>query len=741
MPVQILIAIGVEVTATSIFIANVIISTAASFVVSKMFGPDTNQDKQGARQQLPPSARNSIPIVYGDAYLSGNFVDAVLTTDQKTMYYVMAISHISPDGQFTYDTTDFWYGDKKIAFDSTDQTQVISLKDQAGNVDTKIIYNMYIYLYTSTVAGAISPINTTLSPDVVMGGTDIASGLRWASTNRQMNGLAFAIIKMNYNQDAGTTALQRLLFKVSHNLKSTGAAKPGDVLYDYLTNTKYGAAVDAAEVNSTACNDLNTYSDDLITYTPSGGGSATQPRYRINGVLDTTQPVLENINQIVTACDCWFAYEATTGQWKPIINSDVGLGEGFDDTNIIGPIRVSMSDLSATINQIEVEFPFKENRDQASYVYLATPAGSLYVNEPVNKLNTKFELVNDSVQATYLANRILKQAREDINISFDTAYTGIQTNVGDIIYVTNIDYGWNPFKFFRVMKVSEVALPDGNLGARIEASEYSQAVYDDISITAYAPIGNSLAPSFSYFSALTAPTVGDQLPSNTPATFSVSCTMPTTGQVMSVTLFYTTSATPSPSDWQVWTTQTNPDSSPFANGSVVKFSNIIVPIGTYYFSFQVANLVGTSIKSPSSTALNWQPGSTAGVVASFDGSASTFSSGTATAVVRFASNGTIQTSLNGGAYTTVGNWYLPTTTNIGSTPGYWLYVTATTTAGAGLTSGTTGSWIKLDTNRDYTVTRSTLGYNAASMTYQISSSSTGTPVVGYGTGIIDAERI
>jgi len=124
------------------------INFAVSAIVSRVFisRPDAPQDT-GSRQQMPPSSDNPIPIAYGDAWLGGKFVDAVLSVDQKTMYYVMAISHVSPNGLFTFDTGNFYYGDRKVTFDGTDLTKVASLTDGAGNVDTKIADDLFIWLY------------------------------------------------------------------------------------------------------------------------------------------------------------------------------------------------------------------------------------------------------------------------------------------------------------------------------------------------------------------------------------------------------------------------------------------------------------------------------------------------------------------------------------------------------------------------------------------------------------------
>jgi hypothetical protein len=613
MPASIILsAIGVQLTGIALSAATFAINFAVSYVVTRAFGskPPNVQD-MGARQQVPPSSTNSVPVVYGDAWLGGTFVDAVLSTDQKTMYYVIAISSISSDASatFSYDRTKFYYGDRLVTFDGTDQTKVVSLTDGDGNVDTKISGNLYISLYTSTNAGTITAVNGT-APNVFMGGSDIPVALRWPASGRQMNGLAFAIVKLNYNADAGTTGLQPITFYCKHYPKGGTVAKPGDVWYDYMTDERYGAGMTGL-VDSTSATALNTYSDQTITYTPSGGGSATQARYRINGVIDTGRPVLDNVEKMLECSDSWMAYNAASGLWSVVINKADSSTFSFNDSNLIGEIRVSAIDINQQINQIQIEFPNSENRDQPNMVFLETPAGLRYPNEPDNRQTTTLEFTNNSVQAQYLGNRRLEQAREDLIVTITSTYPGIQVDAGDVVDITNADYGWTN-KLFRVMKVSEATVDDGNLGATLELSEYNADVYDDSSITAFAPAPNSSLPSPTYFSSLNAPVLGDLAPSAAPPTFSATCTMPTVGRVTTVTLFYTSSATPAATDWKVISSQILSNGSTFANSSTVKFENLQIAGGTWYFAFSVSNESAKSALSATSAAFVWSPTGMAG---------------------------------------------------------------------------------------------------------------------------------
>jgi len=607
-------ALGSVGVAAASFAVTFVVSSLVTqaFASGEQTGSAGSSIDKGVRQQNPPATSNSVPIVYGDAYLGGTFVDAVLSVDQQQMYYVLAISSIVQSAStFQFDLTKMYYGDRTITFDATDQTKVNSLTDGAGNVDTKVAGNLFIYFYTSDYSGVITPYNGGPSPTTLMSGSDIAAGQRWASTNRQMNGLAFAIVKLTYNRDAETTSMMPITFKVSQYLNGAGAAYPGAVWLDYMKSTVYGAAMPADLVDAASATALDSYSQATITFTNSAGGAATQPRYKINGVIDTGQNTLANISRIMTACDSWNQYNEASGKWAVVINEAVASTFAFDDTNIIGEIKTSLLDLSSSINQIEAQFPSKLNRDQTDVVYLQTPGGLLYANEPVNKYSCAYDLVNDSVQASYLANRTLEQAREDLTVTISAAYPAIQVDAGDVVSLTNVAYGWSN-KLFRAMKVSEICLPDGNLGATLDLNEYNAAVYDNADITQYSPAPNSNLSSANFFSAIVAPVISNSYPANDIPSFDVRVTTPTIGRVTTLELYYATVATPTTSQWTRFDTYTAPAGTALTGGNDFTFRNEMLPAGTYYFGFVAGNDTGQSQISGASAAFVWAPTGTTG---------------------------------------------------------------------------------------------------------------------------------
>lgn len=107
---------------------------------------------------------------------------------------------------------------------------------------------------------------------------------------------------------------------------------------------------------------------------------------------------------------------------------------------------------------------------------------------------------------------------------------------------------------------------------------------------------------------------------------------------------------------------------------------------------------------------------------------------TANAYVRLNTNGTVETSLDNSSWTAAGNWYLPTTTGIGSS-----YRVANTLVGSALIAGDSPNYQSLSSAKTYQLSQSPGGpgtYNEkrAQLTIRIAASGNDAPLaVGYAT--------
>jgi hypothetical protein len=119
-------------------------------------------------------------------------------------------------------------------------------------------------------------------------------------------------------------------------------------------------------------------------------------------------------------------------------------------------------------------------------------------------------------------------------------------------------------------------------------------------------VPNSGLPSVNYFSSLATPTVTGYATASVPH-FDVQVFVPVTGRVTWSNLYYTTSSTPTASDWSLLASANSVNSVPVTNNTYYTYANNVLGSGTYYFAYSVGNDIGESRLSTKSTAFVWTP--------------------------------------------------------------------------------------------------------------------------------------
>lgn len=605
-------AVATAIGGVAAFAARTLLTIGISKLISNRQGSDaTGTQDAGARVQLPPATDNKLPVIYGSAYIAPVITDAKISTDQKTMWYVCALTEVTDTGTISFG--EVYYDSKLVTFDGSDPTKVVSLTTNSdpAQVDTKVSGNLYMYFYNN---GSSSPTNTSQTAIQVLQDAGIDPLYQWTSTDI-MDKTAFVIVKVNYNQDAGTTNIGQLSVQTINSLST-----PGEVIYDYMTNTRYGCSVPATKIDTASLTALNTYSNYLITYYPVGGGTATQPRYRINGPLNTGNNCLNNIQQLVDACDSWLQYSELTGKWKVVVNKGYDQAPNaqtlndlysIDSSVLIGGIEVNPIDLNNTFNSMEVQYPNFNINDQTDFrvIDLTDPSTSWYnpdllsPNEPKNRLTIQYPQVNTYIQAMYLGIRRLLQSREDLVINCALDYSGIQLEAGDVVKVTLAEYGWTN-KLFRVSQVQEAKLEDGSLGARIVAFEYNSFVFADDALDDFVPEANTGLTDPNIISQPGTPVVTTlPLTNGNVKSFSVSSTVPVSGTVLYMDFNYGT--TNDVSTHKLYKTVSKGNGTAFTAGETITIEVNDLPAATYYWSVTARNNGAGSPASSSSSSYVW----------------------------------------------------------------------------------------------------------------------------------------
>jgi hypothetical protein len=598
----------------SIIAANVIgfaVSMVASSIISKAFASDppqsglTNQTalNTGANLQVSPATNNKLPVVYGNTFIGGTITDLSITTNNQDLYYVMSICEVT--GVTTPDTItfgDIFYGGKLCVFDGTDKTKVVGLTDQSSNTtDNTVSGHLYIYLYSN---GSNSPVNSSTSAISVMQ----SSGLTYTwDANKLMSDCAFAIVHLNYNQAANITSIQQTQFEITNSRSSAG-----DVLYDYLSNERYGGAIPVAQIDTASLTALNNYCNEIITFTPYTGGSATQARFKMNGFLDTTKTVMQNLQVITDSCDCLLKYNEIYGLWSAIVQSPTyTVAMNINDSNMVSTIGISSLDISNTFNIAQCQYPdiAINSSFNTTQIDLATVAPELlYPNEPVNLQTIQLNLCNNNVQAQLLGTRFLKSARMDLQVNCSINFVGLQLDSGDIVTVTNANYGWVA-KLFRISKVIQKFADDGAITADLTLMSFDPTVYNDASITQFTPAQNTGLPNPNIFGTVPAPVVSNSNVYAPIPFIQISVTTSSSGITQYAELWYSAFASPSMTQMIfLGTTEVQSNGTPYDNNVVIPPVTLTgISAGSWYFFSRMVNSVAKSAFSPASSVLNWKP--------------------------------------------------------------------------------------------------------------------------------------
>lgn len=650
----------------SAVLANVIafaITMVASSIISKAFAPPTpdapeQQPNPGNRQQLAPAGDNKLPVVYGTAYLGGIITDMSITEDNQVIYWVITLCEVTnTENGGTGDNLTFgnvYWGGKRCTFSTNqiisasklikntvyiittvgstnwvalgaasnnvgvtftatgagggtgfakvlDESAVVGLFDESTTQTQDITGYMNIYLYKK---GSNNPVNTTLTATQVMQQAGLI--YKWDGSELMSN-CAFAIIKLKYSQSRNLISLNQTKFEVTNS-----RTLPGDCFYDYLTSERYGAAIPVSQIDTASLTDLNDWSNQNVSYTDYNGSLQSLKRYRFDGTLDTNLKVMQNIQNMADCCGVLVKYNEITSKWGVIVQKPTyTVAMNFDNSNIISSFIITPIDTSNSFNIIEVKFPNYQEKDtfaSATFDLSIVNPSLLFPNEPVNKQTVNLYLVNNSVRAQYIANIMLEAAREDLQLQFDVDYTGLQLEAGDIVTVTNANYGWTN-KLFRLNKVTQKFTDDGQIFASLFLTEFNPAVYDDRNVTEFEPSPNTGIGSPIGFGVLYPPAILTVLPSSINPAFSIRVQTSSQGIVQYAEIWY--SAYQYPQDDQLifaGTTEIQTSGNPYNPNSYMPSVQLFnIPAGNWYFFCRMVNSLAKSNFSLASTILNWRP--------------------------------------------------------------------------------------------------------------------------------------
>ena len=204
--------------------------------------PVTAEVDKGVRLQVNPSTEEKIPVLYGSATLSGIMTEAVLSSDNQTMFYVFTLAErtgnlLSTTNPSTYVFNDVYINDNRVIFQSDGITADYMI-DREGNQDISVRNLVRVYCYAGN--STLPQVPEYYTNPLLLDAYDIVPG--W-TTQHLMSDLLFAVVRLDYAKDKGISRVPTMKFTITNSM-----SLPGDCLYDYMTNTRYGAGIAPTDI-------------------------------------------------------------------------------------------------------------------------------------------------------------------------------------------------------------------------------------------------------------------------------------------------------------------------------------------------------------------------------------------------------------------------------------------------------------------------------------------------------------
>ena len=196
----------------------------------------------GVRLQTPPAGDFKLPVVYGSATLSGAISDAELTSDNQNMYFALTLCELtgnllSTGSASTFKFNDVYLNDNRVIFNADGITVDYTI-DREGNQDISARNLVKVYCFAGNS-------DTPVVPEYYSNGALVPAYQimpSWTSS-WSMTDSVFAIVKLTYSRDKGVSRLPTMKFTVTNSM-----SLPGDCIFDYMSNTRYGAAIPTGDI-------------------------------------------------------------------------------------------------------------------------------------------------------------------------------------------------------------------------------------------------------------------------------------------------------------------------------------------------------------------------------------------------------------------------------------------------------------------------------------------------------------
>lgn len=414
-----------------------------------------------------------IPLVYGQRRISGQRV--FIGSDGEKNNYLHVIESLC-EGPIE-GMTAIYFNDQEVAT-SSDNGATWDWDITVEDGEISYLNNVEVIFKDGSQTAALN------SETLTMDGETINIHADWAGTTKVGNDTAYIYMVMKWDQDKFGGGMPNITYLVKGkkipaigsdwNSAASYSDEPARILYDYLINPNYGKGIPYTLIDAASFNASATYNSEQVDATSTDSTQVT--RYTCNAYVDTSQPLLENVEDFLTT----MRGGLITGDKYQLIQDKPRNTSGvvhINDDRVIGSIKYLQANKKTLMNALRAKFPdptgnynYQENITIVESPVLQSAA--------YDGLKLKQDLELPYTADRNMVDRILteeiNQSRQSGILEVTIDPSNIDLTVGDVVKFSNETLGQTE-KLYRITKT--ILKPDHTL--ELNMREYDDNVYWD----------------------------------------------------------------------------------------------------------------------------------------------------------------------------------------------------------------------------------------------------------------------
>ena len=446
----------------------------------------------------------SLPIIYGKAKVGMSVVDTRQATNVNTLALVGAFAIAPESGTGIEAVTDVYFNELRSL-----ENPIFGTNNSSNNptpFDNSVVKSPWNGNVSSGTYGTDFWLEYFLhdgdDDQLVDYALNDEFGTAWG-TNAEGVGVAYIVLWLYFDPDIYTNGVENVTMKVKGNkvldCQSLGSdaaysENPADCIRDYMTSTRYGLGIPAAQIDDTSFSAAAAYCDESVTITISGGDDVTlDDRFTCNGFLMPDDGPLSNLERLLSSCCGRLVMEG--GKYKLIIRKAQS-AETFElnRTNIVGDWSFVRTGIDETPNTLVCTYVDSDlNYTPRPITIPEAGASNAYLTED-NDYAVEARLELPFTESLYMAEMIASQQflerRADMGCTVVAQREALKLSCGDRVNVTHSTPGWDS----QSMWVEAVGLKrDGLVGLALK--EYDPDAYTVPTMTVKATLVAASVPA------------------------------------------------------------------------------------------------------------------------------------------------------------------------------------------------------------------------------------------------------